>query len=325
MLNLTIKKGNRQFTCNNIIRRTNYMNEYFNKIDELISKRETTRYVRKYVENEETLITYWHVGKMLSEAGTKYGEGTIKKWSLTFTKKYGKGYSYRNLRLMLNFYIIYSNLQPLAANLNNVMTTWTNYTVIMSIIDVNKRNYYLNLCIQNNLTKRKLIELIKAKTYESLPFNERNKVIQINDKTNTKIPIKNPIMVNIPEENIKEQMLLKYLIENIENFLKDLGNGYSFIGSEYEIYDESKKYKIDMLLFNYEFNCFTVIELKVRKLQNKDIDQILNYMKIVDKNMNCVNLTRGILITKEDTGYRLSYCRNNNIERTTYLNYYEKL
>src|SRR5574344_1829567 len=236
MLNLTIKKGNRQFTCNNIIRRTNYMNEYFNKIDELISKRETTRYVRKDVENEETLITYWHVGKMRSEAGTKYGEGTIKKWSLTFTKKYGNNYNITNLQIMRQYYFAFINYDPVDHKFN---ISWTNIRILIPL-PANKRNYYLNLCIQNNLTKRKLIDLIKSNTYELLPFNERNKVIEINNKTNIKIPIKNPIMVNILEDNIKEQMLLKYFIENIEKFLKDLGNGYTFAGSEYEVFDESK-------------------------------------------------------------------------------------
>src|SRR5574344_86021 len=281
------------------------MNEYFNKIDELISKRETTRYVRKYVENEETLVTYWHVGKMLSEVETKYGEGTIKKWSVVFTKKYGKGYSYANMRRIKQFYLMFSNCAPMVRNLK---VTWTNYTIIMPISDVNKRNYYLNLCIENNLTKRKLIELIKANTYELLLFNERNKVIVINENFKTKIPIKNPIMVNIPENNFSEKALLKYFEIHIKEFLNNLGSGYAYIASEYEVDDEAKKYKIDMLLFNTIYLCYVVVELKVRKLQNKDIDQVMNYMKIIDKSKKCVNKTRSILITKEDNGFKLSYC-----------------
>jgi hypothetical protein len=111
------------------------MNEYFNKIDELISKRETTRYVRKYVENEETLITYWNVGKMLSEAGTKYGEGTIKKWSIVFTKKYGKGYNYRNLLIMIQYYISFLKMNPLGSHLN---IAWSNLREIVKIKEENR-------------------------------------------------------------------------------------------------------------------------------------------------------------------------------------------
>jgi hypothetical protein len=196
------------------------MNEYFNKIDELISKRETTRYVRKYVENEETLITYWNVGKMLSEAGTKYGEGTIKKWSIVFTKKYGKGYNYRNLLIMIQYYISFLKMNPLGSHLN---IAWSNLREIVKIKEENRRNYYLNLCIQNNLTKRNLIDLIKANTYESLPFKERNKLIEINDNSKIKVPIKNPIIINISQKAFKEKVLLKYFIEHIEIFLNDLG------------------------------------------------------------------------------------------------------
>src|SRR5574344_1768966 len=243
------------------------MNEYFNKIEELISKRETTRYVRKYVENEETLITYWHVGKMLSEVGTKYGEGTIKKWSLTFTKKYGKGYSNRNLRLMRQFYIKYKNGLQCRPNYN------ISWSIIKELLPYsqNKYNYYYKLCIQNNISVRKIRNLIKSNTYESLPFNERNTIIEIYNQTNTKIPIKNPIMVNIPEKSFSEKVLLKYFEIHIKEFLNNLGSNYAYIGSEYEIYDESKKYRIDMLLNNYRESCLVVVELKVRKLQNKDI------------------------------------------------------
>jgi predicted nuclease of restriction endonuclease-like (RecB) superfamily len=295
------------------------MNEYFKQIDELITNRETTRYVRNYVENEETLVTYWHIGKLLSIVGTKYGEGTIKKWSIIFTSKYGKGYSNRNLRLMRQYYKVFRN------GTQCVPLSKINWTIIRTLLSYskNKQNYYLNLCLQNNITSRKLIELIKNNTYEKLPFNERNKTIGINDIYNFNIPIKNPIIVDIPKNNFKEQILLKYFEEHIKTFLLDLGNSYAFISSEYSIFDNNKKYKIDMLLFNTSELCYVVVELKVRKLQNKDIDQIINYMELVDKKMTPNNHTRGILITKEDDGYKLSYCNSNNIERTTYLNIFQ--
>jgi predicted nuclease of restriction endonuclease-like (RecB) superfamily len=296
------------------------MNEYFKQIDELITNRETTRKVRNYVENEENLVTYWHIGKLLSEVGTKYGEGTIKKWSEIFTQKYGKGYNYTNLIRFILFFNLFGNIAAVRQLLN---VSWTNIKTLLPINNKFKQKYYLNLCIQNNLSSRKLIELIKNNTYEKLPFNERNKNIEINDIYNVNVPIKNPIMVNIKENNFKEQVLLKYFIEHIEEFLDNLGNSYAFISSEYSIFDNNKKYKIDMLLFNTSELCYVVVELKVRKLQNKDIDQIINYMKLVDKKMTTNNHTRGILITKEDDGYKLSYCNSHNIERTTYLNIFQ--
>jgi predicted nuclease of restriction endonuclease-like (RecB) superfamily len=295
------------------------MNEYFKQIDELITNRETTRRVRNYVENEETLVTYWHVGKLLSEAGTKYGEGTIKNWSILLTEKYGKGYNYTNLTRMKQFYGIFLNI---AAMSQLFRITWSNYVILITIKENNKRNYYLNLCLKNNITSRRLNGLIKNNTYEKLPFNERSQNIEI-DKVNNNlniIPIKNPIIIDIHTSNFKEKALLKYFIEHIDTFLADLGNNYAYIASEYSLFDNNKKYKIDILLFNYEINCFVVVELKVRELQNKDIDQIINYMNLIDEIKKPINKTRGILITKEDDGYRLSYCNERNIERTTYLN-----
>jgi hypothetical protein len=92
---------------------------------------------------------------MLSEAGTKYGEGTIKKWSIVFTEKYGKGYNYRNLLIMIQYYISFLKMNPLGSHLN---IAWSNLREIVKIKEENRRNYYLNLCIQNNLTKRNLEE-----------------------------------------------------------------------------------------------------------------------------------------------------------------------
>jgi predicted nuclease of restriction endonuclease-like (RecB) superfamily len=295
------------------------MNEYFKQVDELITNRETTRKVRNYVENEENLVTYWHIGKLLSEVGTKYGEGTIKKWSEIFTQKYGKGYNYTNLIRFIQFFNLFGNIAPMEQYLK---VTWSNYKLLLPLKKQGKYNYYLNLCMQNNLTKRKLIELIKNNTYEKLPFNERNKTIGIDTLTikNNLIPLKNPIIVDIPENEFKEKVLLKYFDEHLKDFLHDLGVGYSYVDSEYSISDNNKKYKFDMLLFNTSELCYVVVELKVRKMQNKDIDQIINYMKLVDKKMTPNNHTRGILITKEDDGYKLSYCNAHYIERTTYLN-----
>jgi predicted nuclease of restriction endonuclease-like (RecB) superfamily len=296
------------------------MNEYFKQIDELITNRETTRKVRNYVENEENLITYWNIGKMLSIVGTKYGEGTIKKWSIIFTSKYGKSYNYRNLLLMIQYYTNYKNMNPMGSHLN---IAWSNLREIIKIKSKNGQTYYLNLCIQNNLTKRELIDLIKNNTYEKLPYNDRKNIdVDITNNNNSLIPIKNPLIINIPTNNLKEKVLLKYFEEHLKEFLTDLGIGYTYAASEYLLVDENTKYKIDMLLFNTIKLCYVVVELKVRKLQNKDIDQIINYMNLVDKIKKPINKTRGILITKEDNGYKLSYCNEQHIERTTYLNIY---
>ena len=136
------------------------MNEqqYYRKIEHLIKKQEISKRARKIEENYNLVETYWEIGKLIVEAQggsarAKYGNEIIKKWSVKLTKTYGKGYNYTNLARFRQFYLFFPKIAPLGQYL-----TWTHYRELLPIKDENKRNHYINLCINNNLTKRELIK-----------------------------------------------------------------------------------------------------------------------------------------------------------------------
>jgi len=140
---------------------------YLSNIKELIEKDIVLRKKHRLQEENSRLKTYFEIGKLIVEAQggekrSKYGNGLIKHWSMELTRLYGNGYDYTNLSRMRKFYILFENVGPLAQQLM-IYLTWTNLSKILPIKDENKRNYYINLCIKQNLSKRQLIEKNKIK------------------------------------------------------------------------------------------------------------------------------------------------------------------
>ena len=116
-------------------------------------------------------------------------------------------------------------------------------------------------------------------------------------------------------EIISEKMLQKLILEDIESFMKELGNTFSFIGSEYKIKIGDRNNYIDLLLFNYEYNCFVIVELKVTELKKEHIGQIQVYMNYIHENLRKINQdkTIGIIICKQENKYVIKYCSDDRI------------
>ena len=146
------------------------MNYYDNIKQELINN-EIYKKVKDYSKNRNDLETYYKVGKILFDAGKHYGDSIIKEYSKRLTEELGKGYSTTNLKYMRQFYLLIEKGQPMVDQL-----TWSHYTILLSIKDENKRNYYINECIKNNLSKRILIQKIKLNEYERLDENTKLKL-----------------------------------------------------------------------------------------------------------------------------------------------------
>ena len=127
----------------------------------------------------------------------------------------------------------------------------------------------------------------------------------------------NPIIIKNSNnyEFISEKVLQKLIVEDIESFMNELGNSFSFIGSEYKIRIDNTFNYIDLLLFNYEYNCFVIVELKVTELKKEHIGQIQVYMNYVDDNLKKINQdkTIGIIICKQDNKYVIKYCSDDRI------------
>ena len=290
-------------------------NEYYSAIKGLIINNEVNKSVKNYFINKNDLETKYNIGKLLSEAGKHYGEGIIKKYAIKLINEFGKGYGISNLKNMRNYYI-FQKSHPVVGFL-----TWSHYLKIMPLKDEKKINYYIEQVKQRNLSKRDLEKIIASKEYERLSDETKNKLIN-NESLDIKDSIPEPILIPIftiqNKTEIKEKQLQSIIVENIENFMEQLGKGYSYIKSEYKIKIGDNYNYIDILLFNYIYNCFVVVELKATELKKEYFGQIKIYMNYIDEHLktNSHNKTIGILLVKENNNYVLYNSDGNIITRT---------
>ena len=295
--------------------------KYYNEIKSKLIDNEVYKKVKDYSKNRNNLSTYYAVGKLLYEAGNKYGEGIIKKYSERLVIEVGRNYNERTLRRIRQFYLVFKN------EIWSTMSTklmWSHYTEILSLSNVNEINYYINITEEYNLSVRQLRERIKNKEYQRLDDNTKLKLI---NKEETKINdfVKNPIVIhnkyNFDKERISEKVLQNLILEDIPSFLDELGDGYSFIRNEYKIKIGDTYNYIDLLLFNIKYNCYVVVELKVTELKKEHIGQIEVYMNYIDKHIKTIkqDKTIGIIITKRDNRYYIEYSSDKRILTREYI------
>ena len=285
--------------------------EYYNEIKNELINNEINKRVKNYSINKSDLNTYYNVGKMLSEAGKHYGEGIIKDYSIKLTLELGKGYTFTSLTRMRKFYYLIEKLATMSQQLS-----YGHYVELLPYKDINKIRYYIRLIEEQNLSIRELRKKIKLNEYERLTDDVKNNIINRN-KPNILDFVKNPVIIKNSRNynNISEKILKNIILEEIEFFMKELCNSFSFIGSEYKIKIGNVYNYIDLLLFNYEYNCFVVVELKVFELKKEHIGQIEVYMNYIDDNLRKINQdkTIGIIICKEDNKYIIKYCSDERI------------
>ena len=293
------------------------MNYYENIKTEIINN-EITKKVKDYSKNKSDLNTYYNVGKLLSEAGKCYGEGIIKEYSKRLSKDLNINYNERTLFRIKQFYLLM--VQQKVSTLSTQLT-WSHYVELLKLNDNIKINYYISICEQQNLSVRQLRERIKNKEYERLDEKTKYKLIK-HEETKVDDFVKNPIIIknNLNYEVVSEKVLQKMILEDIPAFLKELGSGFTFIRNEYPIKIGNNYNYIDLLLYNYEFNCFVVVELKVTDLKKEHIGQIAVYMNYIDKNLKTItqDKTIGIIICKKDNKFIMEYCSDERIKVRKY-------
>lgn len=290
-------------------------NNYYNEIKNKLIDNEVYKKVKDYSKNKNDLSTYYEVGKLLYEAGNKYGEGIIKKYSERLVIEIGKKYNKRTLFRMRQFYnmIEIQKVSPVATQL-----TWSHYCELLPLKDINEINYYVKITIEQCLSKRQLRERIRNKEYQRLDDNTKLKLIN-KEEIDIKDNIKNPIIIknklDIDKEIVSEKVLQNLILEDIPSFLEELGTGYSFIKNEYKIKIGERYNYIDLLLFNIEYNCYVVAELKVTELKKEHIGQIQIYMNYIDNSLRKLtqDKTIGLIICKKDNKYVIEYSSDKRI------------
>ena len=270
-------------------------------------------------------MNYYNVGKMIIDAQggeekAKYGDGLIKKFSERLTLELGKGYSVQSLKKMRRFYLHFQKSPPVAVQ----SLSWSHYEILLTLKNEDEMNYYINQVISYHWGKRTFQEKIKNKEYQRLNNKTKNKLIN-KEKLDVYDNIKNPIYINtydnnIDKENIEEKVLKSFILRDMDNFLEQLGDGFSYIKNEYKIIIGNKSNYIDLLLFNYKYNCFIMVELKVTKSKKDHLGQVMVYMNYIDNNLKTINQdkTIGIIVCKKDDKYLIEYSSDNRIRITTY-------
>ena len=297
---------------------------YYKEIKNELINNEVYKRVKDYSKNKNELSTYYNVGKLLIEAQggedkAKYGNALIKEYSENLTNEIGRGYTFSALSRMRQFYLLSEKIATLSQQL-----TWSHYCELLVFDNVDEINYYIKQTEIYNLSVRELREKIKSKEYQRLDDNTKLKLIN-KEETVVSDFIKNPIVIrnkyNIDKESITEKILQRLILEDIPSFLKELGEGFTFVENEYKIKIGNTFNYIDLLLYNIKFNCYVVIELKVTELKKEHIGQIQIYMNYVDKNIKIINQdkTIGVIICKKDNGYYIEYSSDNRIFSKNYI------
>ena len=284
------------------------MFNYYDEIKEKLLKNEIYAKVKDYSKERNKVLTYFEVGKLLSEAGKEYGNDIIGQYAEKLVNEVGKKYNCRTLRRIRQFYNIFSDTKwsPMVTKL-----TWSHYIILLPLKNIDEIKYYIGVCEKRNLTKRELEALIKSKEYGRLSEETKNKLIT-NEELKLPDLVPNPILIKTEnnQENLSEYALKEAILNNLDIFLKQLGNGFSYIGNEYKIKIGSNYNYIDLFLFNTEYNCYVVIELK-----KEHIGQIQVYMNYVDKVIKKPyhDKTIGIIISKKNNQFIIEYCSDERI------------
>ena len=290
---------------------------YYEEIKKELLNNEITKKAKDYSKNRSDLNTYYNVGKMLSEAGKHYGKSILKEYSIRLTQELNNKYDVSYLNKMKKFYLLVQKLATVSPKLS-----YNHYVELLSLKDIAEIKYYIKIVENKNISIRQLREKIKSKEYERLPKETKEKLIS-NEACELIELVKNPIVIktNRDYENISEKILQKIILEDMPSFMKELGSGYSFIDNEYKIKLGGRYNYIDLLLFNIDYNCYVVVELKATELKKEHIGQIQIYMNYIDAHLRKFNQdkTIGIILCKKENKYVIKYCSDARIIERKYV------
>jgi len=273
--------------------------------------------------NSAMVEAYWNIGKQIAEAigdRSEYGKQLLKYISKKLTEEFGKGFTERNLQAMRQFYLIFQNSHALRSELS-----WTHYRLLMRVEDETRRNFYINECIEANWSSRQLERQINSFFYERLLATQKswkesvkNEIQKLEPKVDPDYILKDPYILEFLDlkENKKyhESELEQGLIDNLQEFLLELGRGFSFVARQKRITIEGDHYYLDLVFYNYILKCFVIIDLKTGKLSYQDIGQIDFYVKYFEDKIKMPedNSTIGIVLCADKNDTMVKYSNLND-------------
>ena len=290
---------------NELINNDNEFNSFFNNIKDLVINSRNKVY---QTVNTEMLNLYWNIGKIIMEIQqgderASYGDAVLEKLSQKLTNEFGKGFSSRNLRTMRKFYLMYPNWKTVSSQLS-----WSHYLELIKIEEVNKRNFYLNECINSKWSVRELQRQRDSLLYERLSISaDKEKILELSTKgqvlNNGKDLVKDPFVLEFLDikENTSylESDLERNILEHLKEFLLELGKGFSYVGNQVRLTLEEDHFYPDLVFYNRLLRCFVIIDLKIGKVSHQDIGQMQMYVNYYDREIKeeNENKTIGILLS----------------------------
>ena len=279
---------------------------------------------------------YWEIGRQIEEAigeRAEYGKGLLKFLEKQLTTEFGKSFTERNLRLMRQFYKVFPIRNALRTEL-----TWTHYRLLMRVDDSNRRDFYLNESAESEWSSRQLERQINSFFYERLLATQksgregvRNEIQELEPKNDFDYILKDPYVLEFLDLNenrdYRESDLEQALIDKIQEFLLELGKGFSFVARQKRITTEGgEHYYIDLVFYNFILKCFVVIDLKTGKLTYQDVGQIDFYVRLFDDKVKQSddNPTIGIILcaAKDESIVKYSVLADKeNLFATKYMLY----
>jgi predicted nuclease of restriction endonuclease-like (RecB) superfamily len=259
------------------------------------------------VDNERTIM-YWNIGKRIFEEEqqgkdrAEYGEYLTKYIAAALEPEFGSGFSKRQIELFRQFYRIF----PIANALRSQLS-WTQYKMIIRIDNQDKREFYIAETVKNNWTSRQLERQVYSSLYERLLLsNDKESVLAV--AKNEKLPsdareiIKDPMNLEFlglkRESSYYEKDLEQAIITHLQDFLLEMGNGFSFVARQKRIHIDGDDFLVDLVFYNRLLKCFVIIEIKTDKLTHQDIGQLQMYVNYYDRveKLETENATIGILL-----------------------------
>ena len=276
----------------------------------------TARYQAFNAINTEMLKAYYEIGRRIVEEEQKgkkraeYGTKIIDTISSELNKEFGKGFDVTNLRRMRRFYLTYLKWETVSPKL-----AWSHYCELLKIDDETKRKYFEKYAITENLSVRDLKRQIYSLHYERLLMSkDKNALIEYERKGN--IPTKSEELIKDPyileflnleeRSSYTEKQFESRILDDLQKFLLELGQGFSFVARQKRITLDNEHYYIDLLFYNIYLKCYVIIELKTTKFKHEDAGQMNFYLNYVKKELNneSDNEPIGILLcTAKDNVY----------------------
>ncbi len=265
------------------------------------------------------VVLYWNIGKRIVEElqdgkdRADYGKGIIRNLSSDLEPVYGSGYSIRQLELMRQFYTVFSNTNTLRSQLN-----WSQYKLLIRIEENDKREFYIAESTKNCWSSRDLERQINSSLFERLLLsNDKESVLELAREekfpVDAKEIIKDPMVLEFlgleQKSNYYEKDLEQAIISNLQEFLLELGNGFSFVSRQQRIHIDGDDFFVDLVFYNRLLRCFVIFEIKTHKLTHQDVGQLQMYVNYYDRNekQEFENATIGVILCADKNDAVVKY------------------